>query len=339
MATIGNNYVGLVDLAKRQDSTGKIATIIEMMSQKNSILKDAVHVECNNGSNHETSMRSGLPSATWRKMYQGVQPSKSTTTQVSDATGMLEAWSQIDSKLVDLAGDGRAEFLLSESKPFIQAMGNQMASTLFYGNEGTNPAAFTGLAPRFNDLSAENKDQIINAGGSGSNNTSIWFATWGEDTMHMIYPKGSIAGLKQGDTEKETVEDGNGGKYKAYVTPYSWDCGLSVRDWRNVSRIANIDVLALTKDASAGADIIDMMVDSYYSLENVYGEDGMVGEAPGQTVCYVNRTIAQFLHKQAMNKTNANLTTEMVNGKPVTYFLGVPVRVQDAILNTEAQVA
>ena len=68
-------------------------------------------------------------------------------------------------------------------KAFLQSMSNEMASTLFYGNEADDAAKFTGLAPRFNDLNAENGSQIISAGRqSGSVNTSVWFVVWGANT-------------------------------------------------------------------------------------------------------------------------------------------------------------
>lgn len=337
MATVGNTYLGLADLYKRQDGNKQIATVIEMLAEKNSILSDAVTVEANDGTSHLTTMRSGLPEATWRKLYQGVQPGKSTTVQVKDATGSLEAWSEVDAKLVKLAKNA-GEFRLSEAKAFLQGMNNQMAEAMFYGNQDTNAAAFTGLAPRFNEIGAENGGQIVNAGGTGSDNTSIWFATWGEDALHMIYPQGTMAGLQRTDKGVETKTLTDGSMFDVYREKYEWDLGMSVRDYRNISRIANIDTSALSKDASTGAELSDMMLDAYYNLENIYGADGMVGDA-GKTVIYANRMVAKFLHKQALSKTNVNLTIEQVNGKPVTHFLGLPVRIQEAIKNTEATVA
>ena len=47
--------------------------------------------------------------------------------------------------------------------------------------------------------------------------------------------------------------------YEAMRTYFQWDVGLSVRDWRSVVRIANIDVSDLSKDASTGANLIDLL--------------------------------------------------------------------------------
>ncbi|WP_368734330.1 major capsid protein, partial [Klebsiella quasipneumoniae] len=63
----------------------------------------------------------------------GVQPSKSTTVQVTDYVGMLETYAEVDKSLADLNGN-TAEFRLSEDRAFIEAMNQQMAQTLFYGD-------------------------------------------------------------------------------------------------------------------------------------------------------------------------------------------------------------
>ncbi|MCQ4021275.1 major capsid protein, partial [Klebsiella pneumoniae] len=130
-------------------------------------------VEGNLPTGHRTTIRSGLPSATWRLLNYGVQPSKSTTVQVTDGIGMLETYAEIDKSLADLNGN-TAEFRLSEDRAFIEAMNQQMAQTLFYGDTSVNPQQFMGLSSRYSDLTATNAQNIIDAGGTGTDNTSIW---------------------------------------------------------------------------------------------------------------------------------------------------------------------
>jgi hypothetical protein len=48
--------------------------------------------------------------------------------------------------------------------------------------------------------------------------------------------------------------------------------------------------------------------------------------------------VQTFLHKQAMNKTNVNLTLDQAQGKPQVSFLGLPIRRDDNILETEGQI-
>lgn len=333
MATIGNTYPSLIDLYKQKGGDGEVtATIIEMLSQINPITTDAIVLECNSGTTHKTVVRTGIPSGTWRKLYQGVQPQKSTNKQVEDSTGMLEAWSEVDSELVKLAGDGAGQFRLNEAQAFLQGMSNDMAETIFYGNEATEEASFTGLAPRFNDLSAENGGQIIDAGGTGSDNTSIWMVVWGPNTVHGLYPKGTMAGLERQDLGEDTVTDGSGGKYRAFQEKFTWHMGLTVRDWRYVSRVANIDV----SDMKAGTvKLYDFLRKAYYAL---YQRK----VANGRAVIYCNKDVMEALDSLATNAGTTDnfvrLRTTEIEGEQVMTYRGIPIREVDALMNTEARV-
>jgi hypothetical protein len=329
MATVGNLYPTLSDL-KKQEWGDDIATIIDMLVQFNSMYEDAPILECNMGTSHLTTVRTGLPTPTWRKLYKGVLPTKGTTAQVKDATGMLEDWSEVDAKLVDIAKNP-AKFRLNEAKAHIAGMANTLGSTVYYGDTDVNPERFTGLHPRFNSKSAANGKQIIDAGGTGSDNTSIWFVTWGEDSVHLLYPEGTKAGLQRDDKGKTTKELPDGSLYDVFREKFSQDIGMSVRDWRGVARVANIDVSDLRADASTGAKLIDLMIDGYYALQNP-------NQPNGKTVIYAPKTVQTFLHKQAMNKTNVNLTLDQAQGKPQVSFLGLPIRRDDNILETESQI-
>lgn len=332
MAALQTIHPTLLDVTKRLDPNGKIDTIAEILNETNEILSDMVWVEGNLPTGHRTTVRTGLPTPTWRKLYGGVQPTKSTTAQITDSCGMLEAYAEVDKALADLNGN-TAAFRLSEDRAHIEGINQEFVSTLFYGNEGTEPEAFTGFAPRFNSLSAVNGEQIIqNAGIEGSDNASIWLIVWGQNTVHGIYPKGSVGGLKHEDKGQVTIEnvDGNGGRMEAYRSHYRWDCGLTVRDWRYIVRI-QYDQEDLTKDAKTGPDLIDLMSDALERVPSL---------TMGRPVFYANRKALSFLRRQIANKvTNSTLTMETVAGKKVTHFDGIPVRRVDQLTNNEAAVA
>ncbi len=329
MAAISATNPTLLDVSKRLDPDGKIDMITEMLAETNEVLEDMTFIEGNLPTGHKTTIRSGLPTATWRKLNYGVQPSKSRTVTVTDSAGMLEAYAEVDKALADLNGN-TSEFRVSEDSAFLESMNQTMADKLFYGDTDTDPEQIMGFGPRFNDLSAENADNIIDAGGTGSDNHSIWLVVWGANTVHGIYPKGSMAGFQHQDLGEVTLEDAAGGKYQGYRTHYKWDTGLTVRDWRYVVRICNVDNSLLSKDASTGGDLIDLMVQALELVPNL----GM-----GRPAFYVNRTVRSFLRRQISNKTNVNLTMEEVAGKKVVAFDGVPVRRCDGLLNgTEARI-
>lgn len=330
MAVLSTTNPTLADVAKRYDADGKIDTIVELLSETNEVLDDMTFLEGNLPTGHRTTVRSGLPSSTWRKLNYGVQPSKSTTVQITDTTGMLEAYAEVDKALADLNGN-TASFRLSEDRAFLESMNQTMANTLFYGDTGLDPEKFMGLSARYNSTSAESGDNIIVGGGSGSDNTSIWLVCWGPNTCHGIYPKGSQAGLNHQDLGEVTLEDAANGKYQGYRTHYKWDIGLSVRDWRYIVRIPNIDVSNLTKDASgSSAALVDLMVQAVEKLPNVN---------LGRCVFYGNRTISSILRRQITNTSNVRLSMDEVAGKRVMSFDGIPFRRNDAILNNEALVS
>jgi hypothetical protein len=333
MATLSVQNPTLLDLAKASDPDGKIAVIVEILNETNEILDDMTWMEGNLPTGHRTTIRSGLPAPTWRKLYGGVQPNKATNVQVTDNTGMLEAYAEIDKALADLNGN-TAAFRLSEDRAHIEGMNQEVANTLFYGNEDTEPEAFTGLAPRFNSLTAENGDNIIDATGSGSDNGSIWLMVWGPNTVHGIIPKGSTAGLQVNDKGQVTLEDAsdgsNSGRMEAYRTHYRWDVGLTVRDWRYLVRIANIDKSARTADAATGPDLPDLMFQAMDLIPNL---------SMGRAAFYMDRTMRTFLRRQLVNATSAStLSIENVGGKMVTSFQGIPIRRVDALAADEAAV-
>jgi hypothetical protein len=266
-------------------------------------------------------------------LNQGVQPSKSTTAQIDEACGMLEAWSEVDKDLAELNGNTGA-FRLSEAQAFIEAMNQEMASTLFYGNSGTAPEEFTGLSPRYSSLSAANAQNIISGSGAGSDNSSIWLVVWGQNTCFGIFPKGSKAGLIHDDMGLVTVETTAGiagTRLRAYQDRWQWKNGIALKDWRYVVRIPNIDISNLVAKSSA-ADLTELMIKATHRLPNMN---------MGRPVFYMNRTVFQMLDIQRRDDviSGGGLVYKDVDGKNTPTFRGIPIRVCDSLLETEAVVS
>ncbi len=320
----------LADLAKRLTPEGSVESmIVELLEQEEEILQDMVWVPGNLPTGHRTTVRTGLPEPTWRRMYQGVQPTKSITAQITDNCGMLEDYAQVDKALADLNGNTQ-QFRLSEDKAHVQGFAHKVAKYIFYGNESTEPSAFTGLSPRFNSLAgAESGQNIINAAGAAAR-TSIWLINWADDKMHGIIPKASKVGLQVTDKGQVTVTNSDGSMFEGYRTHYRWDVGLTVRDWRFAVRIANIDTSTLVKDAASGADLVDLMTQAVERIKNLNS---------GRAAFYCNRRIRSFLRRQIRNSKNIHLTLEQVAGKQVMAFDGVPVRMTDSLTLAETAVA
>lgn len=338
MATLNAGQLTLADWAKRLDPDGRAPDVAEMLSQTNEILEDAVMIEGNLPTGHRLVIRTGLPQVYYRMINQGIPLSKSTTAQVDEAVGMLEARSHIDEKLVKLNGNS-ASFRLSEDRAFIEAMNQAMASVLFYGNPGTDPRQFLGLQTRYSSLTAGNGANILDAGGVGTNNTSVYLVVWGEDTVFCPFPKGTTAGLKHRDLGEESVQDANGNYYQAVRSLYQWENGLAVKDWRYVVRIANISTADLkgqtgTQAATAATALINLMIRALDLVPNLN---------MGRPVFYANRGVYSMLRIAALNKSSNALAIEAATNQfgsayKMTTFLGVPLRKVDQLLSTESRV-
>ena len=332
MAVLGTLNPTLSDLAKVTDPDGSIADVIEILNETNEILADMSWLEGNLTTGNQSSIRSGLPVPTWRKLYGGVQPTKSRAVQVTDTCGNLEDYAEVDKDLVDMAGNPAA-FRLQEDRPHIEGMNQEMADTLFYGDETTAPEEFTGFAPRFSSLGAENGDNIIEGGGTGADNASIWLICWSPNTIHGIIPKGSKAGIQQRDLGEVTIEDADGsnGRMQAFRSHYRWDVGLTVRDWRYAVRIANIDRSALLVSAATGADLNDLMHQAMTELPS---------QSVGRCAWYMDKSILSMLRRQTASATsNSTLAMENVGGNWQTSWSGVPIKRCDALRGNEATIS
>lgn len=330
MATLNTTNPTLADFTARMDGDGKIdPQIVELLAETNPILDEMTVVEANGYTEHKTTVRSGLPTGTWRELNYGVQPEKSKTVPVKDSMGMLETYAEVDKALADL-NDNKAAWRLSEDRAFIEGLNQTMATTLIYGNSSLEPHKFMGLAPRYNTIAnATNGRNIINAGGTGNDNTSIWLVVWGPNTMHAIFPKGSAAGLQSRDLGEHTLFDDQGGRYQGYRTHYKWDLGFTLRDWRYAVRVANIDVSNLEEGGTDPANILKMMARALHRVPNL---------RMGRPVFYMNREVLEALDVQSLEKTTLALKTQELEGQFWQTFRGVPIRQVDAILNTEARV-
>jgi hypothetical protein len=340
MATIGSYYPTLID-ANKASAEGQV---IELLSQQNPILDDAMAVECNMDAVHRHMVRTGLPSVSWGRLYQGIKQGKGTMQQVDDTTGFLHARSEIDVRLLKLAPD-KAKARLVDTMPFIESLSQEMASGLFYHDTATTPEKFRGLSARYaafnsnmpNVAQPNIANQVINGGGAGSDNTSIWFVTWGDHATHLLYPKGSKAGVEIEDKGEVRVLDANGDPYYAKEVLYTWHLGTAVKDWRYNARIANIDV----SDMLAGTvDLWALMRKGYYRLQS-----RRQNAQSSRIAIYMNKDVLEVLDAQSSDRgltagqTNAtHLTTQFVEGQEVKFYRGIPIKETDAILNTEAAV-
>lgn len=339
MALLTAGQLTLADYSKRLGPDGKIDPIAELLSQQNDILEDVVWREANQPTSHVVAVRTGLPAVYWRAYNQGVPSSKSTTAQVTEPCAMMEARSHIDAKLLNLNGNSAA-FRLSEESPFIEAMSQEMTGKLFNGNVGADVKTFSGLATRYSSTTAGNGNNVILAGGAGSDNSSVYLVVWGEQTVFGTFPKGSRAGLNSRDLGEESVQDASGNWYQAARSLFQWDGGLVVKDWRYVVRIANIDIsdwlgVTGTQAPTAATNLIKLMMRAIARIPNF---------RMGRAAFYGNRSIQEGLMVQALDKSSNALgikaaMTQFGTAMNQLEFMGIPIRGVDQLGIAETAVA
>lgn len=341
MATIGNTYLSLIDYF-RNGGDETIATVVEMLHENSAAVKDAVVTECNKGAVHQHTIRTGLPEVSWGRLYKGIAQSKSGKAQVQDATGFVEGLSSVDTRLLELAGEKGAALRLDEASAFIESMTQEVETGIFYHDADTAPEKFTGLAARYNALSgAAISRNVRSAGGSGSDNTSIWFVTWGDNATTLLHPKNTKAGLTREDMGRQRVLDASNNPYFVEEELFRWHVGLAVRDWRYNARICNIDV----SNMQAGSvDLYKFMREAYHRLHRVRATSDMRdpnASRTGRTVIYCNSDVYEALDALQVNTSNTalRLTPRELEGQEVMTYRGIPIRRTDALLNTEAAVA
>lgn len=333
MAVLGANNLTLSDITKRTDPKGRPSPIAELLDQMNGVLQDVTWFECNDGNEHQTTVRTSLPNSGTRRANEGVAPTKSTTAQAQEVTTIFEDWVTTD-EIVAEKGGNLAENRLKEALPHAEFMGQNFTEKLFFGNHSSEPKDFNGFATRSNSLSGVNAENIMDAGGSGSDNSSIYLVGWGNGTVYGVYPEGTNAGIQHTDWGKQVVTDTAGGAgriFAAYREQWQWQAGLSVEDWRYTVRIANIDISDLISKAAGAVDLFDFMIGALHRIPNLERVT---------PVFYMNRTVMQMLMIQARDDVIAGggLTFENVDGRRIVSFQGAQIKLVDRLTETEAQV-
>ncbi len=323
MVNTVQNQLTLLELAKRSNN-GNFLEIAEVLNTINEVLQDAPWVEANQVTSHVGTQRTHLPSGSWKQINVGIAKSASATKQVTEPVGVLEDYSIVDKRLVDLASDP-VKFRSDEDIAHVEGMSQTIATGIFYGDTDTTPEAFNGFSARYNLTSLSN---VWSAGGTGSDTTSLWIVEWGPRKVHFLYPKGTTSVVSMKDLGVRPAYDSSSPSlpYEAYWTHFAVACGVFVHDDRCIQRIANIETTG-SSNILSDDDIITAM-------NQMPNPSTIAG-----TKIYVNRTLKTQLEILAKDKTNVNYTSDNAFGVPITRFRGVPVRLCEAILDTETAIS
>lgn len=335
MATLGTRNPTYRDVLSGLKKDGsRDADIVELFVEENPILDDIVVAEANEGTSNLTTIRAGLPTVAWTGLYEGPQPSKGSKKQVKDASGTVESLLEIAEKLYDIAPDKEA-FMLDEAKTHVEAMGQDVAAAIVYGDIAVEPKKFNGLVKRYPNISnGEDSDEspfYVLDGSKASISTaalrSIWLVGHGTKAVSAFYPKGTKGGIVRNPVESVWNEDTTDGKYKVKRQLFQWNIGLTVRDFRFAGRIANIESDAMFA-ASGQPDYLELVRRLHIRVRN-----GGVRQT-----WYMDRLVFEMLNVCASRKTQENaIRPDTLFDRPIQTLYGIPVRIVDALEANESE--
>ena len=325
MATLENyKYATLMQLTNEITDKGNLRKIVEVLNRENAILEDAMFFEADETFSHTVYRRGSLPTPSARVLNDGVALTDSQTTPIRETIMMLHDRSQIDKTILNSSTSPK-ELRSKRAMPHLEGMSQRMAYYMFYGNAATDPKVFTGLSER---LDAANSDNTISSGGTSTGYlTSIYVVSWQEEQCFMIYPRAhkgvGIEHDQFGPIELDGITSGT--KFIGYSDHFSWHCGLAVADTRCIGRLANIPTRAA---ATVGVFDEDDLIELTNNMK--------LGP---QSAIYVPKRIKTIMQIAAKDKTNINYTfDEVLSGKPVMRFNGIPVKLCEAISTAETEI-
>jgi hypothetical protein len=295
----------LKDLRLENDKDQRFSTKLQDLTKENSVMTDMLFCEATDVDKNKTLVRTNSSKTCSNQLNMGglrQSPPTFVDDLIDDLDGRFTVYDQLR----------YCVYYWSIVDDTLEAMIQMLSTALFYGSiKDVEP--IRGFAKRYPFKDGEN---VIDAGGSGSNCTSIWIVVWGDNAACGIYPHGSGASLGLKLWSEVDYPDGDGASIGA-PGGISWSFGLSLRDQRAVVRICNIDVGRLRSfENSDEADCIN--------LTNllIKGKSMIPAEMQTSAVIYMNSDAFDALE------------LELSDG-PDCGFPGLPIRLIGAILSSE----
>lgn len=330
----------LLDMQKRVGSDGRVLAVAEIMNRATPIFMDAPWMMTNKSDSMDTAVTASLPKVDYRRANRGTRISQDVVTQNEESTATFEDYAENDKMVIDSFGSGEmaAQMRAAYSSRHIEAVAQRFAREVFYGNRDGNPDAFDGLLKRYNALTGNVAQNVLNFGGTGADNTSIYVIKWAPMKTMCIYPKraegngkGAVHHENLGeDTAQFTDADSNQRRMQVYRDRFEIAGGLCIADYRNVVRIGGIDVPSLASNSASGTSRLRQALAA--AMHRIPTGDGMLR-------IYMNRTVAQFLDFERLAAVaGAGMTYSEVDGMVVPMFRGAPIRIDDSLLNSEGRV-
>lgn len=331
MAELTATLPTFAEMAKTVDAGWKNALpIIELLAKRHGLYAALRWEEANQSISHRTSVRTGLPTSSYRMFNLGLDPSDGSFANVTFPVAKIGTLAEIDAELIKIAPN-RERFVAQKVLGHIESVLQKLSNEMFYGTSAT-AEGIIGLAAMYASTTAENAQNLIDAGGSdNADNTSIWLLNIGPN-LKGIYPRGTPAGIEREAVGYETSESlGSSGKRgRVWREFINVGAGVAVEDWRDAVRVASIDVSAMIAETN-DADLLKLTRRAKHR---------MLSQPMHDRKWVMHPTTWEFIQHQrdAKQVAGGGVSKMTIDGVEVPTLHDYPVVIDDNILLTEAPV-
>lgn len=323
---------------KEKDKNDGVAMFIDLMMTRSDIYEDLVYTPCNEGRSHVVHYRTGLPKATWTRLYGGVESSKGSEATSRITTAEVESKLELDKRILSRYPTEAKERLAREVKAHADTINLAFTKAILFGDKRENPDSFNGLATIYNEAGGTNPEEIafncISAGGEADASLgSMFLVGHGTEGFQCLYPQGhESAGLEVTPLKEEEVcEVGNAKKtFRGLVQHFSKSGAAFVADWKACARYCNIDRNPTFASIDAKKEYAMKVFADLSKLTTRVKDTGV------KQCWYVDKLVFELLKElsQAITWTNAVKEADVAAHKCAT-INGIPVRFNDAQLVDE----
>lgn len=297
---------GLLDEAARQvpEITGQVMSRGQMLTVPNVGAGRTI-----SGIQYKTLVRTALPTAGFRNANEGIAASASSFENRLVECFILNPRWECDKAVADANEDGAAAYIAEEAQAIVASAMMALGRQFYYGrNSGGHAKGHPGL------IDSVDASLVVDATGSTANTgSSVWAVKFGPQDVQWVM--GNDGSLNVSDPREESIVDGSGNRFTAYIQEMlSW-VGLQAKSKFAIGRIKN-----LTTQASK--TLTDDMLGELYSRFPV-------GKKPD----------AFFLSRRSLEQLRRSRTATSATGTTAptpTEWENVPLIPTDSIMDTEA---
>lgn len=301
---------------------GNYQKVGEILYQETTFFRDAPAVEATNATYDEYTVRDTLPSSSIVRGNKRRQASKSSKRQ---ETAQIETRSipyKIDVEVLKKAPN-QEQFLRDEMEAEMQGIVQDFDTQMLYGSG--NVDEMLGLAPRMDSLT----NFVVSNGTTVAEEelTSLYIVAWDAASgVSMVYGRGSKAGVSFDDKGVVKSWDDVAGYIEYATQEVMVSGGLRVKDSQAIGRIANINMNGFDNTTFDEDTMIKLLAQFPARFRN-------------KLKAYASRNLQAAIAMRANAKSNAFYTKGEIFNTEVPMISGVPIFLDEQIVEDEDRVA